>query len=87
MTPVASVQAPRLNDRKDKLSSVGKLWTEEDFHCMKMDYFCGDIADSLGVAAQEGRLRIFHNWYKTWQQDQQVGPRGHPMLEEQLKRK
>jgi hypothetical protein len=31
----------------DQRSSVGRLWTEKDLHCMKMDVSCADIADSL----------------------------------------
>ena len=65
----------------------GKLWTEEDFHSMKMDYFCGNIAESLDVVEKQCRLRIFHNWYKGWQAFYDNGPRGNGILEEQLKKK
>jgi hypothetical protein len=34
-------------NRDDQKLSVGRLWTEEDLYCMKMDVFCADIADSL----------------------------------------
>jgi hypothetical protein len=40
-------QQVKLRNRDDQRSSVGRLWTEEDLHCMKMDVFCADIADSL----------------------------------------
>jgi hypothetical protein len=39
-------------NRDDQRSSVGRLWTEEDLHCMKMDVFCADIADSLDADAR-----------------------------------
>ncbi len=39
-------------NRDDQRSSVGKLWIEEDLHCMKMDVFCADIADSLDTDAR-----------------------------------
>jgi hypothetical protein len=39
-------------NRDDRRSSVGKLWTEEDLHCMKIDVFCADIADSLDTDAR-----------------------------------
>ncbi len=38
-------------NRDDQRSSVGRLWTEEDLHCMKMDVFCSDIAKSLDTDA------------------------------------
>jgi hypothetical protein len=39
-------------NRDDQRSSVGRLWTEWDLHCMKMDVFCADIADSLDTDAR-----------------------------------
>ncbi len=38
-------QQVKLRNRDDQRSSVGRLWTEEDLYCMKMDVFCADIAD------------------------------------------
>jgi hypothetical protein len=40
-------QQVKLRNRDDQRSSVGRLWTEEDLHCMKMDVFCAVIAESL----------------------------------------
>jgi hypothetical protein len=34
----------KLRNRDDQRSSVGRLWTEEDLHGMKMDVFCSNIA-------------------------------------------
>jgi hypothetical protein len=48
----------------EKRSSVGRLWTEEDLHCMKIDVFCADIADSLNKDARIQRMKTFHNWKK-----------------------
>jgi hypothetical protein len=45
-------QQVKSRNRDDQRSSVGMLWTEEDLHCMKMDVFCADIADSLNTDAR-----------------------------------
>jgi hypothetical protein len=45
-------QQVKSNNRDDQRSSVGRLWTEEDLHCMKMDVFCSDIAKSLDTDAR-----------------------------------
>jgi hypothetical protein len=45
-------QQVKLRNRDDQRSSVGRLWTEEDLHCMKMDVFCADNAASLGKDAR-----------------------------------
>ncbi len=44
-------QQVKLRNRDNQRSSVGRLWTEENLHCMKMDVFCADIADSLHMDA------------------------------------
>ncbi len=63
-------------NRDDQRSSVGRLWTEEDHHCMKMDVFCADIADSLDKDARMQNMKTFRNWNKDWQQPSKgVGPR------------
>jgi hypothetical protein len=48
-------------NRDDQRSSVGRLWTEEDLHCMKMDVFCADIADSLNKDARIRNMKTFRN--------------------------
>jgi hypothetical protein len=81
-------QQVKLRNRDDQRSSVGRLWTEEDLHCMKMDVLCTDIADSLDTDARIQKMRIFCNWNKDWQQPSKgVGPRGDAVLEERLKKK
>jgi hypothetical protein len=45
-------QQVKARNRDDQRSSVGRLWTEEDLHCMKMDVFCSDIAQSLDTDAR-----------------------------------
>jgi hypothetical protein len=74
-------------DRDDQRSSVGRLWTEEDLHCMRMNVFCADIADSLDTDARIRNMRMFCNWNKDWQQPSKgVGPRGDAVLEKRLKK-
>ncbi len=74
-------------NRDDQRSSVGRLWTEENFHCMKVDVFCADIKDLLNTDARIRNMKTFHNWNKDWQQPLKgVGPRGDAVLEERLKK-
>jgi hypothetical protein len=61
-------QQVKLHSRDDQRSSAGRLQTEEDLHCMKMDVFCADIADSLDKDARIQRMKTFCNWNEDWQQ-------------------
>jgi hypothetical protein len=61
-------QHVKLQNRDDQRLSVGRLWTEEDLHCMMMDVFCADIADSLDTDARIRNMKTLHNWNKDWQQ-------------------
>ncbi len=80
-------QQVKLCNRDAQRSSVGRLRTEEDLHCMKVDVFCADIAVSLDKDARIQNMRTFHNWNKDWQQPSKgVGPRGDAVLEERLKK-
>ena len=80
-------QQVKSRNRDDQRSSVGRLWTEEDLHCMKMDVFCADIADSLDTDARIQNMRTFHNWNKDWQQPLKgVGPRGDAFKRRDLRR-
>jgi hypothetical protein len=45
-------QQVKSHNRDDQRSSVGRLWTEEDLHCMKTDVFCANIADLLDMVAK-----------------------------------
>ena len=45
-------QQVKSRNRDDQRSSVGRLWTEKDLHCMKMDVFCADIVVSLDMDAR-----------------------------------
>ncbi len=79
-------QQVKSRNRNDQRSSVGRLWTEEDLHCMKMDVFCADIADSLDNDARIQNMKTFCNWNKDWQQPLKgVSPRGDAVLKERLK--
>ncbi len=80
-------QQVKSRNRDDQRSSVGRSWTEEDLHCMKMDVFCSDIAKALDTDARIRTLKTFCNWNKSWQQSfKGVGPRGDVVLEERLKK-
>ncbi len=75
------------HNRDDQRSSVGRLWTEEDLHCMKMDIFCADMVVSLDTNARIQNMRTFRNWNKDWQQlSKGVGPKSDAVLEERLKK-
>jgi hypothetical protein len=80
-------QQMKARSRQEQMSSVGKLWTEEDFHCLKMDVFCGDIAQSLEKDARMATMRIFRNWNERWQKPPGLSPRGDDLLEERIRKK
>ena len=81
-------QQMKARSRQEEMSSVGKLWTEEDFHCLKMDVFCGDIAESLEKDARMATMRIFRNWNERWQNPPDgLSPRGDDILEERIRKK
>ncbi len=69
-------QQVKLCNRDDQRSSVGRLWIEEDLHCMKMDVFCADIADSLDTDARIQHMRTFCNWTKIGNSRQRVWVQG-----------
>jgi hypothetical protein len=50
-----------LRNKDDQRSSVCRLWTDEDLHCMKIDVFCADIVVSLDADARIQNMRTFHN--------------------------
>ncbi len=80
-------QQAKLCNRDDQRSSVGRLWTEEDLHCTKMDVFYADIVVSLDMDARIQNMRTFCNWNKDWQQPLKgMGPRGDAVLEERFKK-
>ncbi len=45
-------QQVKSRNRDDQRLSVGRLWTEKDLHCMKMDVFCADIVVLLDTDAR-----------------------------------
>ena len=74
--------------RDNQLSSVGKLWTEDDFHCMKMNMFCYDIAKLLDEDTRMATMRKFRNWNKQWHHPPGgLSSRGDDMLHERPKNK
>jgi hypothetical protein len=81
-------QQGKPRNRDDQRSSVDRLWTEENLHCMRMDVFCADIADSLDKDARIQRMKTFQNWNKDWQQPSKgVGQGGDSILNERLMKK
>ncbi len=54
-------QQVKSRNRDVQRSSIGRLWTEEDLHCMKMDVFCADIVVSLDTDAKIRNMRTFRN--------------------------
>jgi hypothetical protein len=42
----------KLRNRDDQKSSVGRLWTEEDLNCMKIDVFYADVVVLLDTDAR-----------------------------------
>jgi hypothetical protein len=81
-------QQVKSHNRDDQRSSVGRLWTEEDLHCMKMDVFCADIVVSFDTDAKIQNMRTFCNWNEDWQQLLKgVGPRRDAVLAERLMKK
>ncbi len=54
-------QQVKLHNRDDQRLSVGRLWIEEDLHCMKMDVFCADIVVLLDTDARIQNMRTFRN--------------------------
>jgi hypothetical protein len=80
-------QQVKLHNRDEQRSSVGRLWTKEDLHCMKKDVFCADIVVLLDMDARIQNMRTFCHWNEDWQQPLKgVGPRGDAVLEERLKK-
>ncbi len=54
-------QQVKLPNRDDQRSSVGRLGTEENLRCIKMDVFYADIADSLDKDARKQNMKTFCN--------------------------
>ena len=70
------------------MSCAGKLWTDDDFKCCKMDDFCGDIEADLAreKAARNNEVRNFRAWQEQWEK-KKVGPNGNKIFEARLLRK
>lgn len=52
-----------------RMSCAGKLWTDDDFKCCKMDEFCGDIEADIATerAARDKEVRNFRAWQEQWE--------------------
>ena len=63
-----------------KLSSAGKLWSDDNFQGCKMDVFCNEIIDSLEAPqSNDGEVRIFCAWIENWER-KNLGPTGDPIF-------
>ena len=83
-----SYQQTKARKRISKLSVAGKLWSDDDFHCLKMDEFCGDLARSLDDDAKQRARKPFRNWRERWEMPVKgIPPSGDPLLHEKLKNK
>jgi len=60
-------QQAKARKRMNQLSVAGKLWSDDDFHCLKMDEFCGDLASSLDKDAKMRARKPFWNWREQWE--------------------
>jgi hypothetical protein len=69
-------QKMKSRNRDDQRSSVGRLWTEEELHCMKMDVFCADIVVSLDTDAKIQNMRTFVTGTKIGNSQQWVWVQG-----------
>jgi hypothetical protein len=74
--------------RRDKLSSVGKLWEDADFKTLKMDVYCKDMWESLDALHARGPEKIFRCWREGWEKPtRSLGPQGCVILHEKLRNK
>jgi hypothetical protein len=71
--------------RITRMSCAGKLWTDDDFKCCKMEDFCGNIEANLAreKAARDNELRNFRAWQEQWEK-KKVGPNGNKIFEARL---
>ena len=70
-----------------KLSSAGKLWSDDNFQGCKMDVFCNEIIDLLDAPQSNGgEMRIFHAWFETWEK-RKLSPTGDPIFDLRILRK
>jgi len=74
--------------RITRMSCAGKLWTDDDFKCCKMDEFCGDIEANIAMerAAMNKEVRNFRAWQEQWEK-KKLGPAGDKVFEARLLRK
>ena len=80
----------KARSREHQMLSVGKLWTEEDFHCMVMNIFCEDIAKSPDHDITMATMRKIFNWNKNGQHPSGIrglSSRGDDLLHKRLKSK
>jgi len=81
-------QQMKAQTRITRMSCAGKLWTDDDFKCCKMDDFCGDIEANLAreKAARDNEVRNFRAWQEQWEK-KKLGPNGNKIFEARLLRK
>ncbi|KAL7532944.1 hypothetical protein ACHAWF_009154 [Thalassiosira exigua] len=74
--------------RRTKRGDAGKLWDDQDFECMKMDTFCGEMLEKVGASKQAPSdvNKVLRAWEENWEK-KKIGPGGDEILEARLIRK
>ena len=72
----------RSNHDKHRLHIAGKLWQDEDFDTLKLNFHCGEIVQAA-QALPSAPVRIFKAWEEEWEKVQ-VGPGGDDRLQARL---
>ena len=81
-------QQTKARKRMNQLSVAGKLWSDDDFHCLKMDQFCGDLASSLDEDVKMRARKPFRNLRERWEMPPKgIPPSGDALLHDKLKNK
>ena len=72
----------RSRHRENKLRIAGKLWEDDDFETLKLDFYCEEIVQAA-VTLPQAPARIFRAWEEGWEKVT-VGPGGDDRLEARL---
>lgn len=72
----------RSRHRENRLRIAGKLWEDEDFQTLKLDFYCGEIV-AAAQSLPSAPVRIFRAWEEEWEKVP-VGPGGDERLEARL---
>ena len=75
----------RAHHKENKLSTAGKLWTDEDFEGLKLDILCKELIESANGLSKKA-VKIFRCWEEGWEKEK-VGPKDDNILEARMVRK